>query len=196
MKKDILIELTEKNNGYLFTSDVVKAGISKTYLANFVKDNTYEKVAYGMYVSPDVWPDELYILQKANPLIVYAGETACYINDLMDREYTKIQVMVPSGYNAAHLRKKGIVVKSLRQDIYELGKTSVKSIQGNCIVVYDKERCVCDAILNRKSMDSQIFQTVIKEYMADECKRLSVLIQYAETMNLRDEVMKYVEVLI
>jgi hypothetical protein len=33
MKKDELLEMSEKNAGYLFTSEVVEHGISKTYLA-------------------------------------------------------------------------------------------------------------------------------------------------------------------
>jgi hypothetical protein len=33
MKKNELMEMSEKNAGYLFTSEVVKRGISKTYLA-------------------------------------------------------------------------------------------------------------------------------------------------------------------
>ena len=43
MKKDILMRLSEKNNGYLFTAEVLQNGISKTYLAKFVKENEYEK---------------------------------------------------------------------------------------------------------------------------------------------------------
>lgn len=196
MKKDILQELSEKNNGYLFTSDVVKSGISKPYLAEFIKKNGYEKVAHGIYVSADVWPDELFILQRSNPLIVYSGETAFYSNDMIDREYSKIQVSVPKGYNAAHLRKRGVTVRFFSEKVYSLGIAQIESMQGNIISVYDKERCVCDAIRDRKELETQVFQTVIKEYISDNNKNMTRLIKYAEVMNLRDEVMKYVEVLL
>ena len=40
-----------------------------------------------------------------------------------------------------------------------------------------------------------MFQIVMKEYMSDSGKRLQVLVRYAEKLKIRDEVMKYVEVL-
>lgn len=57
---------------------------------------------------------------------------------------------VPQGYNAVHLRKKKIQVRSLKEDLYELGETVAESGYGNQIVVYDKERAICDAVINRK----------------------------------------------
>ena len=50
-KKDLLIEMLRKNKGYLLTADVIKANISKTYLAEFVKENNLEHVAHGVYLS-------------------------------------------------------------------------------------------------------------------------------------------------
>ena len=78
-------------------------------------------------------------------------ETALYIHGLTDREYGRIEVTVPQGYNAVHLRKKKIQVRSLKEDLYELGETVVESGYGNQIVAYDKERAICDAVINRKS---------------------------------------------
>lgn len=195
MKKDILMRLSEKNNGYLFTAEVLQNGISKTYLAKFVKENEYERVAYGIYSAPDIWPDELFILQKTNPRIIFSGETALYIHGLTDREYSKIEVTVPQGYNAVHLRKKNICVRSMRDKLYELGKSMAESIYGNPIIVYDKERTICNMIVDRKKRDIQLFQTAMKEYMSDSERKLTTLVRYAEELGIRDEVMKYVEVL-
>lgn len=195
MKKDILKTLSDENHGYLYTAEVLRCGISKTYLAKFVKENEYERVAHGIYAAPDIWPDELFLLQKANPQIIFCGETALYIHGLTDREYSRIEVTVPQGYNAVHLRKKNIKVRSLKEIMYELGETTAESVYGNPIVVYDRERTVCDAVINRKKMDVQIFQTAIREYMSDPGRKLQILLQYAEKLKVRDEVMKYVEVL-
>ena len=156
MKKDILRKLSDENNGYLFTAEVLSHKISKTYLSKFVKENGYERVAHGIYAAPDVWPDELYLLQKMNPKIIFS---------------------------------------SLKEDLYELGEIVAESGYGNQIVVYDKERAICDAVINRKKMDVQRFQTAMKEYMTDSGRRLQVLVRYAEKLGIRDEVMKYVEVL-
>ena len=57
--ESILRKLIEKNNGYLLTSIAVEKGITKPYLAKYVKENKLEKVARGIYITDDVWPDEL-----------------------------------------------------------------------------------------------------------------------------------------
>ena len=36
-----------------------------------------------------------------------------------------------------------------KKDLYELGKTEIKSPQGNLIPVYDIERTICDIIIDR-----------------------------------------------
>ncbi len=195
MKKDILTKLSDENNGYLFTAEVLSHKISKTYLAKYVKENEYERVAHGIYAAPDIWPDELYLLQKMNPRIIFSGETALYIHGLTDREYGRIEVTVPQGYNAIHLRKRKICVRSLKEELYDLGKSTLKSLYGNPVIVYDKERAICDMIIDRKKMDVQMFQTAMKEYMSDSERNLPVLVRYAEKLGVRDEVMKYVEVL-
>jgi hypothetical protein len=195
MKKKQLMEMAEKNNGYLFTSEVVQSGISRTYLAKFVKEYQFGKAAHGIFAAPDVWTDELFILQKTSPKVVFSGETALYLNNLTDREYGRIQVTVPAGYNASHLRKRGIKVVSVSEKIYCLGQIQIESGYGNIVTAYDRERCFCDSVINRKNMDVQVFQTVIKEYMGDSSRNLPLLVKYAECMKIRDEVMKYVEVM-
>ena len=58
---------------------------------------------------------------------------------------------VPQGYNAVHLRKKKIQVRSLKEGLYELGETAVESGYGNQIIDIRIERAICDAVINRKS---------------------------------------------
>lgn len=195
-KDDILHDLIEEKNGYLLTSIATEHGITKPYLARFVKANDMEKVAKGIYVTVDVWPDELYIMHIRNSAVIFFGETALYLHNLIDREYSEICVTVPTGYNATHLKADNVQIKYASKNIYELGTCEVASSSGNMVKVYDRERCICDLISERDKIEVQNFQTAIKEYMASKDKKLSKLIEYAEILGIRDEVMKYVEVLV
>ena len=195
-RNGILQELIEQNNGYLLTSMVMEKGITKPYLAKYVKENDLEKVARGIYITEDVWPDELYIMQARNRAVIFSGETALYLHNLLDREYSEICITVPKGYNATHLRADHVQIRYAVKDFYELGVCMVPSICGNMVKVYDRERCICDLISERSRIEVQNFQTAIKEYMTSKDKRLSKLIEYAERLGIRDEVMKYVEVLV
>ena len=194
--ESILRKLIEKNNGYLLTSIAVEKGITKPYLAKYVKENKLEKVARGIYITDDVWPDELYIMQVRSKAVIFSGETALYLHNLMDREYSKICVSVPTGYNAMHLKAENLQVKYAAKCFYQMGVCMVPSYSGNMVRVYNKERCICDLIANRNKTEVQIFQTAIKEYMFGKDKKLSRLIEYAEKLEIRDEVMKYVEVFV
>ena len=195
-KYDQLNRLVEDNNGYLFISDGEDAGISRTYMSQYVKDNEFEQVAKGIYVSSETWPDMLYVLQRSNPKIIYTDETALYLNMLMEREYSEICVSVPKGHNGSRLRERGVVVHQEREDQYGLGVCEIKTNYGNIVRVYDKERCICDLVRNRSKYEVQTFQTAIKSYMNSKDKDLSHLMSYAEALRIRDEVMKYVEVLV
>ena len=195
-KYEQMSDLIEENNGYLFTEQVEKAGISRTYLAKFVRENNLEQVAKGIYISQDTWADELYILQIRNPKIIYAGETALYLHGMIDREYTDICITVPPRFNQTRLRNKGVVVHQEKSEIYQLGMMEVETNYGNLVRTYDKERCICDIVKNRAKIEGQQFQTAMKTFMRDKTKNMSKLMQYGEQLKIRDEIMKYVEMML
>lgn len=161
-----------------------------------MKENQLEKVAKGIYISPDTWPDELYILQICNPRIVYWGETALYLHGLLDRKYSDIYVSVPPKYNQTRLREQGVIVHQEKQEMYELGIVEIETNFGNRVRTYDKERCICDLVKNRKKVEVQHFQTAMKTFMGDRTKNLSRFLMYGEKLKIRDELMKYVEVML
>ena len=157
-KYDLMNNLIEENNGYIFTEQVEKAGISRAYLGQFVRENSLERVAKGVYISQDTWEDELYVLQLCYPRIIFSGETALYLHVLIDREYSKIHVTVPPKYNQTRLREKGVIVHQEKLDTYELGVENVKTNFGNTVKAYNKERCICDAIKNRENLRFKCFK--------------------------------------
>ena len=59
---EILDNLVESGNGYLRTSQVLEQRISKPTLAEYVSKRNMERVAQGVYLATDAWPDELYLL--------------------------------------------------------------------------------------------------------------------------------------
>lgn len=191
---DILQQLIERNNGYLLSAMVNENNISKAVLSKYVKEKGLERIARGIYITEDVWPDELYIMQVRNKAVIFSGETALYLHGLIDREYSEICVSVPTGYNASHLKNGNVQVKYASKNSYGLGVCAVSSMSGNMVKVYDRERCICDLISDRNKIEVQNFQTAMKEYMSGKGKKLSRLVEYAEKLGMRDEVMKYVEV--
>ena len=195
MSKYELIEKLNKD-GYIFTSDVVAAGISKTWLAQYVKDNGYERVAQGVYISPETWPDELFILCRAYPKIIFSGETALYLHLLVDREYSNITVSVPAIFSGQRLRDRGVVVHKERDSLYGLGKTQIETNYGHVVNVYNMERSICDMVKNRNTYDVQTYQTALKEFFRKDKVDYSKLLEYATVLNIKQDIRKYLEVMI
>ncbi|MFV0466637.1 MAG: abortive phage infection protein [Lachnospiraceae bacterium] len=195
-KKEQMADMAEKNNGYLFTAEVTEAGISKTYFSKYLKTNHFEKAAHGIYFSADTWMDELFVIQKSNPIVIFDRETALYLHGLTDREYSEIHVSVPKNYNTFRLKEKGMIIHSYDEELYRMGIIEIESNFGNIIKIYDKERCICDIVAHRSEVEVLTFQTAMKEYMGSPDKKLDVLLTYAEKLGLKDEIMKYVEVMI
>ena len=193
---ELLDELVEKGNGYLRTSQVLENGISKPTLAEYVSKRKLQRVAQGVYLAEDAWLDELYLLCLVNSRIVFSHETALQLHGLMEREPKTVGVTVKAGYNASHLRKKGIRVYQVKPEVAELGAVEVQTSFGNTVRAYDMERTLCDIIRYKDTMDVQIFQYAMKEYMGSTQKNLNHLMAYATRFRIESAVRTYTEVML
>ncbi|MCK9268416.1 MAG: type IV toxin-antitoxin system AbiEi family antitoxin domain-containing protein, partial [Alkaliphilus sp.] len=84
--RDRLEELIDNNDGLILTKEVEKAGIPRQYLTIFTKENKLERVAQGVYLTPDTFDDEMYRIQAKNQRAIFSHETALYLHDLTDRD--------------------------------------------------------------------------------------------------------------
>ena len=193
---ELLDKLVEKGNGYLQTFQVLEKGISKPTLADYVNKRNMERVAQGVYLAEDTWKDELYILHLSNSRIIFSHETALFLHGLMEREPKDISVTVRAGYNASHLRKKGVRVYQVKPEVEELGIADIQTNFGNIIRAYDMERTICDVIRYKEVMDVQVFQYAMKEYMGSTNKNLNHLMTYAKKLHIESAVRTYTEVML
>ena len=189
-------EISTAGNGVLRTSEVISKGISKTTLAKFVEKYNYERISHGIYCSPDVWKDGLYLLQLRCPKTIFSHDTALFLLDMTDQEPLQYTVTVKSGYNATHLREDGVKVFSIKKDFFELGISKAKTPFGNEVFIYNPERTVCDMIRSRSQIEIQIFQNAMKQYIRRKDKNLHLLMEYAKKLRVNHMLSKYLEVLL
>lgn len=192
----VLDKLVTKGNGYLLTSQVLSNGVSKPTLAEYVEKRNMERIAHGIYLAEEAWPDELYQLYLASTRIVFSHGTALFLHGLMEREPKHTSVTVRNGYNATHLRRRGVRVYQVKADVVDLGAIEVRTRFGNVVRAYDKERTICDILRIKESMDVQVFQYAMKEYMTSPRKNLNRLIAYAKKFKIEDTVRTYTEVML
>lgn len=195
-KAEKLFDLSELRNGYLSVTEAQGLGISRTYIQEYISANGFERVARGLYKSPDVWTDYLYIIALKNEKAVYSFDTALMLNGLTEREPSDIFVTVSRAYNASHLRSTGIIVNYVRDEWVDLGRTVAKTTYGNEVSVYDMERTICDILRVRDKKDPQMFVYAIKEYAKSVNKNLPRLMKYAKEFGVEAELRRYMEVLL
>ena len=90
-----LKEFLKNNHGYITTNDLLKIGIKKSSIHNFIDNKIIEKVSHGLYMDSINIADEYYILQKKYPLVVFSYNTALYILNLTNRTPDIIDITVP-----------------------------------------------------------------------------------------------------
>ncbi len=195
-KTQIMDSILEKNNQYFLTSQAIDNGISKTYVAEYIKKNGLVKLAHGVYSTEDAWPDLLYVIHLRNKEVVFSHESALAIHGLTAREAPGISVTVNRSYNATHLRKEGCRVYTVKPELYEMGITEGKTFYGNTVRVYDIDRTICDIIKHKKKVDIQTYQYAIKEYMKSSKKNINNLMKYANALGVENTVRLYTEVML
>lgn len=194
--QDKLEKLIETKDGLILTREVEAAGISRQYLNILLKEKKLERVAHGVYLTPDAFDDEMYRIQAKNQRIIFSHETALYLHDLTDRDPIEWSVTIPYGYNATHLRDEGIKVYTVKKSLYQMGVVELKTIYGRDIKAYNKERTICDIVRNRNNMDVGILNEAVKRYLSSKDKNIPLLMRYAEELDIQNILRNYVEILL
>jgi len=195
-KFETLDLLLETNNGYIKTADVVENGVSKTHFGDFVKQRSLERVAHGIYMLPDAWDDEMYVIQARYPNAVFSHETALYLLNLAEREPTQFAVTLKSGTNSTGLTKSGVKVYNVKAELFDEGIAEAVSPTGHKVRVYNSERTICDLIRNRRNTEIQDLQSAIKGYIRLKDKNIPLLMRYAKIFSVEKIIRQYLEVIL
>lgn len=190
-----ILNLINNNNGLLKTSEVTAKNINKMALSRLVHKGMIERIARGLYINSSNIEDSYFIFQYKCPKAIFSHETALYFHDLTDRTPIELMVTVPSKYNSRLLKNSEYKFSYIKDELYELGKTKVKTPYGNEVYCYDIERTICDIIRDRNKIERYQLTDALKRYMSLKVKDISKLYRYAEKFNIKDEVKKYIEVL-
>lgn len=189
-------KLLKKNNGVIETYQVEALKINNKVLTRMLEKGLIERVARGIYIESDTLEDNYLITQAICRKGIFSHETALYFHDLCDRTPIKYQLTIPSYYNTKLLKDKNYQFFYLKDELYEIGITEMKTPYGNKVKVYDLERTICDIIRNKKKIEIALFTDAMKRYAERKDRNSIKLHKYAKLFNIEDEVRKYLEVLL
>lgn len=194
MKYEELLEELIAENDIIRSEDMKVVGIPITYASRMVDKGKLVKLERGVYAMSYQYYDKYYLFQQKNQTAIFSFVSALYLHDLVDSFPYDIDVTVYSGYNT-HRFPSIVKPHYIKKELHKLGKIEVTTRMGNKVYCYDKERTICDIIVNRKKIDSEIFTNALRSYMQSNDKKIETLYEYAEKMGVAEKVKEIVEVL-
>ena len=185
-----------ENNGFVKTSQIEAAGISRGVIKKYVDNGLLERVRKGIFVLTDADIDEFALLQVQCSSLVFSYGTALYVWGLTDIIPHIFDISIPQGENISRLLRDNQNIKAhyIIKSFYALGITETQSPQGAVIRLYDKERCMCDLIKDRKQMEKQLYVQAIKDYFKNR-PDIRKLLKYGKAFGIEEKIRIYMEVL-
>lgn len=191
-----IAEILDRQNGTVTSRDIAAVGVSRTMLGRYVAEGLLERVSRGVYVSPVAIQDELFVLSKRSDRIVFSHETALFLHSLSERTPFVHAVSIRSSDTLSASLRSGVKCFYVRDVIFDIGLTQVRTQFGNVVSCYDAERTICDIIKCRSRMDDESFLSSLKNYLGSPARNLSRLGEYAARMGIERKVSSSVEALV
>lgn len=191
-----LAAIASEHGGIIEAKVAAQRGISKAMLYKLCKEDKIHRIVKGQYILPDDMQDELLSIGKRSDKIIFSHETALFLHGISDRTPFEHTVTAPSGCIPSAAIKSKCKVYYIKPELFDLGRTMLKTPMGNKVQAYDLERTICDVIRSRNKLGTETFLAALKMYAASPKKNLNKLNTYAKQMRVEKVLRGYLEVLL
>lgn len=193
--EDRLLIIKNAKNGVVTSRKVTEQGVHRGILQEMVRNGELIQYSRGIYMLPDEWEDEFFLLQQKYKKGVFSHSTALYLHGYSDRVPLRFHMTFPTKYNSPSLKKANVDVSRVKNDNYELGIAELITPAGNQVVAYDLERSLCD-VLRGSGDDIQVVQYAMKKYASSRQRDINKLMRYAKQLHVEPKIRRYMEVLL
>lgn len=191
-----LAAIAKGHGGIIESKIAAQHGISKAMLYKLCKEDKIIRIVKGQYILPDDLQDELLSIANRSDRIIFSHETALFLHGISDRTPFEHTITAPSGCIPSAAIKSECKVYYIKPELFDLGRTVLRTPMGNEVPVYDLERTVCDVVRSRNKLGTETFLAALKLYAASPKKDLNKLNTYAKELRVANVLRQYLEVLI
>lgn len=186
-----------ENDGIATTLQLKNAGLQNYEIGNLCKSNLIIRIRQGYYSLPDELISDEQLLSIVLPDGIVCLESALYHYGYSDYAPSSWSLAVPRTISQSKLKIQGLSITPhfVPASNYSLGKSS-SDFNGYTLLIYDKERTICDCFKYRNQMDSETFVKAINAYSVDDQKNLTNLSKYAKQLRVYKKVTEMMEVLL
>lgn len=193
---DKILQLTQENNGYITTKEIVDNGLNKMALKRLCDNGLLKRVSTGYYSLPNMIDDDYYKIISKSKNAVFSYTTSLFLHELSDRTPLYFDVTVPRGYGGPLQNIDVVSLHYVDNNILNLGMEIIKSPFGMDIKCYDVERTICDIIKNKNNMDKEIYTKALKWYAEKKDKDMLKLAKYSKKLNIEKKVAEIMQVIL
>ena len=187
----------ETGDGSISRKDALANGVPPATFTRYVRLNQLVKIRRGVYAKTEGAVDDLYQFQRRYPKIVYSGITALYLLGLTDRIPDLMEFTVVKGYR---VRKESVGSQAIchienNAELFGMGNVNSKTIFGNTVTCFSKEKMVVEMIRKRDEYDSELFLKALKTFLKGTDKHMDFLFEYARMRKIEEKAYRILEVM-
>lgn len=184
--------MTASNNGVIRSSDLKESDYRKLINSD-EEERGYIKIKNGIYASVDALTDSMFDID-----ILIPGGIICLYSAW---HYYRMTTQIPDSFYVAIERKRKVRLPSMpditlvyvSEKLLDIGKTR-QNVDGHDVFIYDKERCVCDAVKFRNKIGIDVMAEIISSYLKTQDRNLSKLANYAKQLRVANILQRYFEI--
>lgn len=181
-------KLFEEGNGYLSAAALKDARVTTVQIKELVKKGIIERISHGHYwlIDADKGKPENYEMIEigmVNPRAVVCADSACYFHGLIDEKPRRLSVATLKTDRSKMQMNFPITRHYYSNLAFDQDMQVVETEYGN-FRIYTLERSVCDAIRFREDVGKREMETIVKNYMKRDNKKMERLLAYADAMRV------------
>lgn len=159
------------------------------------KNGNLIKIRNGVYGTIDSLSGGMIDIEKIIPGGIICLYSAWHIYHMTTQ--------IPDSYYVAISRKRGVKVPDIldiklvyqSDSLLPIGVVQ-EEIEGIKINIYNRERCVCDAIKYRNKIGVDVMAEILDSYLKYERRNLSLLTEYAKKLRVFNTLLNYLNVIL
>lgn len=155
-----------------------------------LNEGLIEKIKRGYYHWIESYgKDEIVIINRLFPDGVLCMDTALFYYKYSDRTPAEWHITIDKNTSRQRTQVEYPLIRAHRveSELLPLGETKGE-IDSQEVLIYDRDRTICDVLRNMNKMEKEIFNKAIQGYVKDSKKNIPNLMQYAKTLRVQKRV--------
>lgn len=177
-------------NGFIIP---IRGNRSYREILREAKDGEIIKVRNGVYATFDALANGMIDIDAIVPDGILCLYSAWH--------HYGMTTQIPDAYYVAIERKRKVSLPKAiditlvyqKEDLLDIGRTTA-IIDGIQVAIYNRERCLCDAIKYRNKIGINVMAEILNSYLSYPQKNLNILQQYAKELRVYKILSNYLDV--